>query len=121
MKYSFFELKCDAEKKSIPLPDDVNIFIKEWLAKNGYADALPIIEKKETTIQYGEIAVLNVSNPNREIVIGFQCGMIPGFDIITKSTIGLIMIEDKTHILNPALDMSRKRKENGPRENTSND
>lgn len=121
MKYNFFELKCDAEKKSIQLPVDVNSFIKDWLVKNGYSDSLQIIEKKEATIQYGEVVVLNVNNPNREIIIGFQCGMIPGFDIVTKSTNGLIMIEDKTHILNPALDMSRKRKENGLRENTSND
>ena len=50
-KYSFFKLKFDAEKNGMPLPEDVNDFVKKYLIEHGYVDSLPIVDKRLKNLQ----------------------------------------------------------------------
>lgn len=108
-EHSFYKLKYEAEFLNKPLPENVNQWVKEFLAKRGYEDLAIAIDKKAESIQYGSLECVNALYPDRTIKVDTQCGMVTGFDIITERKVGTSIIKDKTHVLNPKLDMSKER------------
>lgn len=108
-KYSMYKLRDDF-KHGIPLPDDVNSFVKEALVKKGYGSAVPIIERKEKTGQFGHTIIRRIGDDMRTLTINFRYGMVAWIDmqhdIVSEEG---LLVSDYTRIKNPLLETNPKK------------
>lgn len=110
-KYNFFD-ECNRVKRfGGVLPEDINSFAHSYMIeKLKNQKASDILRRKEQKIQYGKIVVVHPFAAHVRFEFKIQCGMCTGFEIIDEQTVDE-KIADYTHINNPALDMTRPKKE----------
>lgn len=110
--YDFYKCKKDFEDNCMPLPDDINQPVVEWLVKYGCEKALPDIDNIQKNGLFGQYKVGNKNKPNIIYVFKFQSGMIINWDVVTTVERDDIISEITRSYKNKFLEIKKKDKRN---------